>query len=113
MTCASQATWRRNRPHYTLSAAAIRKANRPLPVASRVVCTPGSLRSGRSCNAVDGRLQVDVSVENSLYSSAGNRWVLVYLNANQRISRRKPRCSFDYAFSPTCNSADLNVTPHE
>jgi hypothetical protein len=33
-------------------------------------------------------------------------------DANRVTSRRNPRCSSDFAFSPTCNSATLKGTPH-
>jgi hypothetical protein len=72
---------------------------------------PSILRRGLSCHAVDGRLPVDVSAAHTPDFSAETRWVLPEDDANRVTSSGNPRCSFDYAFSPTCNSATLKGTP--
>ena len=61
---------------------------------------------------VDGRIPVDVSADHALDFSAVTRGVLNEDVANRVTSRRNPRRTFDYAFSPTCNSAVLKGTPH-
>ena len=78
----------------------------------RPICTPSILRRGLSCRAVDGRIPVDVSAEQTLDISAETHRVSGPDTANPATSRRNPRCSSDYAFSPTGNSADLKGTPH-
>jgi hypothetical protein len=57
------------------------------------------------------RSTVDFSVEPSPNSSVETRGVSIGSTSNRATSRRNPRCSFDYAFSPTCNSASLKGTP--
>ena len=55
---------------------------------------------------------VDVSADRALDFSGETRRVLSLDAANRATSCRNPPCSFDYAFSPTCNSATLKGTPH-
>jgi hypothetical protein len=52
------------------------------------------------------------SAETNKPFPAKTRRISLCFVATRRISRCNPRCSFDYAFSPTCNSADLKGTPH-
>jgi hypothetical protein len=56
---------------------------------------------------VDGRIPVDVSVEQTLDFSAETPGVLSQDAANRVTFCRNPRHISDYAFSPTCNPADL------
>jgi len=74
--------------------------------------TRTALARGLSLAAVDGRIPVDASVDMTPDFSAEPRRILAEDAANQRISRWNPRCSSDYAFSPTGNSAILKGTPH-
>jgi hypothetical protein len=79
---------------------------------NRLVWAPSILRGGLSSYAVDGRIPVDVSAEHRVHFSAELRGILSQDDANRLTSCWNPRCSFDYAFSATCNSATLKGTPH-
>jgi hypothetical protein len=74
-------------------------------------CAPVTLRLGLSRLSVDGRLPVDVSAGHTLDLSAEIRGVFGLDAPNRVTSCRNHRCSFDYAFSPTGNSASLKGTP--
>ena len=78
----------------------------------RPVCTISILRRGLSCHAVDGRIPVDVNADHALDFSAEIRRLSGLDTANRVTSCRNPRGTFNYAFSPTGNSATLKGTPH-
>jgi len=74
-------------------------------------CAPVALRLGLSRLSVDGRLPVDVSPGHALDLSAEIHGCSPWPTANRLVSHENPRRTSHYAFSPTCNSAGLKVTP--
>ena len=58
------------------------------------------------------RSTVDFSADQTPVFTAEPRGISSQDTAYRLTSRWNPRSSFDYAFSPTCNSADLKGTPH-
>ena len=71
-----------------------------------------NLPRGLSWFGNDSRIPVDVGADHTPDFSAETRRVLRLDAANRVTSCRNPRRTFDYAFSPTCNSATLKVTLH-
>jgi hypothetical protein len=69
------------------------------------------LHRGLSYDRATGRILVDVSAEHSVHFPAETRGVLPEDAADRLTSCRNPRCTVDYAFSPTGNCADLKGTP--
>jgi len=71
------------------------------------------LLRGLFCDQITGRIPVDVDVENSRRFPAEFRGSSTSPAGNRLVTRKQQVQTSLYAFSPTCNSADLKATPHE
>jgi hypothetical protein len=79
------------------------------------VVTAGGLRAlsrGLSYDQFTGRLPVDFDAEKSWRFPAEIRGSSTWPAGNPLVPRENLRLTNSYAFSPTCNSAELKGTPH-